>query len=254
MLAMRNILIAIPAFTWQVNLALVTFLCQVIGREHKDARFHLVALPEVAPVHYARNCLVAEFLRQKEMSHLWFIDHDMMPEVSALAILDVDGDIVSGRCLAARTGDRGMELYVTAFTDRNPDTGVFTGVRDNPAEPVPVVGAGAASLLVCRAVLEDPRMQLAPDYVDLVGRPRSLQDEEGAAPAIFRTLYKPNGQILLGEDLDFVFRASQLGYRCMYQPAARMGHLKVQDLNGIEQMLRRELHAQARRDHEMAPP
>ena len=40
-----------------------------------------------------------------------------------------------------------------------------------------------------------------PNFVDLYGKPTSLVD--GDAPPIFRTLYKPNGEVLRGEDIDF---------------------------------------------------
>jgi hypothetical protein len=119
----HDVLIAIPALTWQMNIALAMWLCQVVGHQIGEWRFHLVVGPEMSPVHFARNNLVGEFLRRPEMTHLWFIDHDMMPEVSALQILDVEADIVSGRCLAGRSGPDGMQLVVTAFEARDQATG-----------------------------------------------------------------------------------------------------------------------------------
>jgi hypothetical protein len=238
---MKNVLIAIPALTWQVNLGLATFLCQIVGRSIRDWTFHLVVLPETSPVHFARNTLVGEFLRNADMSHLWFVDHDMIPEESALSLFDIEADIVSGRCLSARSGTDGAELAITAFAERDPVTGAFIHIKSTVSTPTPIIGAGAANLLIRRAVLTDCRMRLTPAYIDLFGKERSLEDEQDAAPAIFRTLHKPNGQILLGEDLDFVYRASALGYVCIYQPSARMGHMKSQDLNSTEKMIRREI-------------
>lgn len=121
---------------------------------------------------------------------------------------------------------------MTAFTHRDEQTGGFVRVQGAPTEPIPIIGAGAANLLIRRKVLQDPRMHLAPEYIDLAGRARSIR-EEGEAPAVFRMVHKPNGQVLLGEDIDFVHRAFELGYQCVYDPRSAMGHLKTTDLASI---------------------
>jgi hypothetical protein len=84
-------------------------------------------------------------------------------------------------------------------------------------------------------------MRLPSAYHDFDGELRTLDDDPEAAPAIFRTPQAPNGRILLGEDIDFVYRAVGLGYRCTYQPRARMGHLKPVNLADLERYVEDEV-------------
>jgi hypothetical protein len=99
-----------------------------LGRSSDPAfgyQFSITVAPEISPVHYARNLLVGIFLKETNADFLWFIDNDMMPDESSLEILNTDADIASGRCLATRPSEHGIDLAVTAFSTRNPATGEF---------------------------------------------------------------------------------------------------------------------------------
>lgn len=236
----NTVLVAIPALDWRINASIATFLYQLAARS-TDPTFgwqcSLAVVPEVSPVHYARNLLVGIFLRETNANALWFIDNDMMPEPGAEKILESEADVVSGHCLATKLCPDGrISLRVTAYTERD-EHGHFRGTPPLNDIPSPIVAAGAANLLIRRRVLEDPRMHYDSSFLDLTGTQRSVLDDSPFAPPVFRTHFKPNGQVQLSEDLDFVYRAHALGYRCLYDPRARMGHLKTADLNGIAQML-----------------
>jgi hypothetical protein len=239
-----RVFVAIPTVHWRLTAQLASFLLRLGSGQLADPRrwsFEIAVLPDVQPVAFARNTLVAAFL-QAESSWLWFLDDDMTPTDSTVAVLDVDADIVTGRAPIVRPGDDGEPIIAhAAFASRKGDAFEYAKAA---AHPVPIVAAGAGCLLVRRAVLEDPRMRLEGRYESAFGEPRDLAQEAEAAPAIFRTPTKPNGEALIGEDMDFVYRAHLLGYRCMFEPKALLGHHKRVDLAGVERMLNRGFRAE----------
>ena len=99
--------------------------------------------------------------------------------------------------------------------------------------------------MIARHVLEDDEIRLSPAYVDRNWEPQRPTADD--APATFRTVYAPNGRMLVTEDLDFVNRASSLGYRCVYEPAAVVGHQKRLDLQDVEAMIRTAVEEGQRR-------
>jgi hypothetical protein len=241
-------MVAVPTMHWRLTAQLASFLLALGAGQLADQRrwsFEIALLPDVAPVHFARNTLVAAFLGSDAQS-LWVLDDDMTPEPTAASVLDVDADIVTGRAPIVRLDAEGRPTIVhAAFAARNGDQFEYAPLGD---QPTPIVAAGAGCLLIRRVVLEDPRMRLAGSYETAFGDRRDLTDEPLAAPAIFRMPTKPNGEPLIGEDIDFVYRAHRLGYRCMFQPNARLGHHKRLDLAGVERMMARarrgERHAE----------
>jgi len=64
-----------------------------------------------------------------------------------------------------------------------------------------------------------------------------------------RVSMKPNGEPLIGEDIDFVYRAHQLGYRCMFQPRALGGQQKTVDLSGVGRMITTATRRATERSH-----
>lgn len=235
-----HVVVAVPCFDARVTapLAELTYrLAAMSGDPELPWTFRICFLSDVSPVAYARNLLVARFLAEPDADVLWFLDADTLPEESALLVLTVDADIVSGRVLSARPGVSGSPSLVVAAFEKRREDGTFEAFSAHVRTPAPMVASGAAHLLVRRRVLEDRRMRVTPKYTGVNGDGCSLDDEPDAAPAIFRTLHKPNGEVILSEDLDFVSRASALGYQCVFDPRARAGHLKTADLSGIEQMI-----------------
>jgi hypothetical protein len=194
------------------------------------------------PVEYARNRLVGAFLKNTKAERLWFIDEDMLPTQTSLELLDVDADIVAGRAWAFDhpNGNRGPSLKLCIFDyNKLGDYKFNPVVPENGSSVMDVTAAGTATMLISRAVLEDPRMNLPGAYTGLDGIVHSVDVEREAddwAPPVFRTLYKPNGHILRGEDLDFCLRAHELGYSIKAHVGSEFGHLKEVNLNDVAAM------------------
>ena len=89
---------------------------------------------------------------------------------------------------------------------------------------VSIDAAGTGTLLISRKVLEDLRMMNSKTYMSAEGQQIELSKEEPLP--IFRTLHKANGSEERSEDIDFVWRAKQLGYQCECVLDARFYHKK----------------------------
>jgi hypothetical protein len=236
-----SIMLGIPTLDFSIQTQLASFLLELCtGKvDPSTFRFEVCFVAGVAPVAFARNTLVGAFL-QSRADALWFIDADITPTPAVLRMLEIDADIVSGRAPIVRPGDDGELVIVHAAFAERLASGGFT-YAGTGAQPLPIVACGAGCLLIRRAVLEDPRLRLSPHYVSPIDEPCTLEDDPVAAPAIFRTPTKPNGEPLIGEDMDFVYRAHRLGYQCAFDAAAACGHVKRVDLAGVEAMIRRAI-------------
>jgi hypothetical protein len=91
-----------------------------------------------------------------------------------------------------------------------------------------VDGVGTAMMLIKRHVLEDRRLWQHPAYFAFDGTPMVMGEED--APPVFREVRKPNGQLDISEDLDFCYRAKQLGYRIVVNHGAKCHHHKRVDV------------------------
>jgi hypothetical protein len=183
------------------------------------------------PVDLARNKICGEFLRTK-CDVLWMIDDDTLPPHNLGDLLGVDGDIVSPLIVGAQPlADGKLGLFNVAYM-KNPkgdwrtmDWEVRgTGVID-------IDSAGTGCLMIRRHVLEDPRMLLPGEYVDIFGELRVLEDTD--PPALFEIRRKPNGEWMCGEDLSFCDRAKSLGYSIKLHTGVVCGHLKQIDLKSL---------------------
>ena len=200
-------------------------------------------LPGIAPVEFARNHLVQHFLERTRADYIWFIDDDVVPTATSAEMLKIDADIVSGRCWIWREDEHsGTRFHVSSFQRDDHPPHRFRTVK--PSDPDDVIkdvdAAGAACLLIKRSVFEDPRMRLDPVYTTPEGETKSLDDEPGP-PAFFRTVQKPNGERYWGEDIDFVWRAKQLGYSAKVHLGASFGHIKEMDLGSVAEMFARSM-------------
>ena len=245
----RGVLIGVPSYSGTLSVKLLAFLESAL-RISADAStpwlFRFTCVSGARPVEYARNALCGDFLRDSAMDRLWFLDADMEPTLDAFELLDLEGDIVGGRALIydARGKDRPARVRVSAFT-HNPEAEKFESAIPAKGERVAEVDAvGTATMLISRRVLEDPRMRIGDEYTDLDGSDKSCDSDATAetwAPAIFRTIYKPNGEILRGEDLDFCLRAKNLGYSIRCDFGIGISHRKNVDLEHIAEMCHYEI-------------
>jgi hypothetical protein len=255
-----GLFIAIPSLSGTTTGGLMEFVStlqvmSLTGKLPFTVQFQVQA--GTSPVEYARNRLVRTFLEHTRAEYLWFIDDDMVPTPSSLAMLFVDADLVAGRAFAWQHRPGGVPRYfISAFraSTRTPvefSTVTAAGPDDLIQE---IDAAGAACLLIRRRVLEDRRMWLPTAYTTPEGDAHDLAGECGDeewAPPVFQCWRKPSGQVYRGEDIDFVWRARQLGYVARVHLGAVFGHVKPIDLEQVGQLWARQIedrleHAPAR--------
>lgn len=234
----KKVMLAIPSVRNEINGGLVEFLCWLFREGIPGYEFDITMPRQRFPHHYARNLCVKAFL-QSDYERLWFIDDDIQPTPRMLRVLEHDADIVSGMYHVLRM-NKGETCYdPRPLLFRVPAQGdapgfMFDRPDDESGMVRPVDAAGAGCLLIKRHVLEDRRMWYATEYMGLDGEMKDYMDENLPdnpkwAPPVFRHAWKPGGDELRSEDIDFCWRARKLGYSMLGDFAAHCGHLKVVD-------------------------
>jgi hypothetical protein len=179
--------------------------------------FFKVFMPnDLSPIEWARNQCVRAFLEDPYYKKLWFIDSDQIPPFNALDLLDYDVPLCSGMTYiwsAEQFDDEGFYkppyMKINAF-DYRPEHDDFTSkLPTNNGSVFECDAAGSACLVIRRDVLET------------IPEPW------------FRTIRDPYGKTLRGEDLDFGYRCTKMGYRTLYVPRVQFGHIKEADLKQI---------------------
>jgi hypothetical protein len=171
---------------------------------------------DLTPVEYARNECVREFLADKRMKRLWFIDADTNPPGNALDLLDFDEPMVSAQTHiwmnAYLDGDGFYKhpiIKANAFKWRRDLDDFLSIVPANDGKPFYCDATGAASLVIKREVIED------------------------MPEPWFRTVRDPYGKMKRSEDLDFTKRATDRRHQLLYVPQVTFGHLKHIDVKQI---------------------
>lgn len=238
----EHIFIGIPCVGDDMHIALLHFLTAIDGVNKNEAapwKFSWTVKSGLRPVEFARNRIVGEFLKT-DANRLFFIDADMIPGTESLQLLHVDADIVSGAAFAFKRSQGGgqprLELCSYKYNVRGDNK--FNSIIPGPgASVLDIDGCGTACMVIRRKVLEDPAMRLAPNY-EWYSNEYNVEDEhDGEAPAIFQTHYKPNGEILRGEDLDFCYRAKNAGYSLKLHAGVDFGHVKPMNLSEVGRMM-----------------
>lgn len=231
------IFVAIPAVEDKIHAAISVFL-SILDRAsmHPDCpyAFSHEIFPGLRNVDYARNRIVGRFLRSTA-SRLWMIDDDMMPSSEMIDLLAVDADIVVPRMFAFKRANAEPQLQCCAFKHNLNGDGKFNAIVPTRPIPIEVDSAGTGAILIKRRVLEDRRVWYPCEY-EWNGVMCNLDDErlsENWAPPIFRFHYKPNGEMLRGEDLDFCLRAREAGYKIMGHMGVACGHAKLVNLDDV---------------------
>lgn len=244
-----HVAICIPMDDGMTNAGLMQYQQVLAGwglnQKPRQYRFSLLVNTFMRPVEYARNLLVRDFLKT-DAQYLWFIDADMIPTSSTTAIFEVDADMVCGRAHAYQDfpgGNTGVKI--SAHT-KEKDTDLFVNIlpKDDDGIVQDVEACGTAHLLIKRHVIEDRRLWLPTNYVNGDGVEKDLYsetDQESYAPPVFRSLYKPNGMLIRGEDVDFTYRATRLGYSLKIHLGSEIGHFKKMDVDGVERAARQAL-------------
>lgn len=188
----------------------------------KKYKFSTLILENINGYALMRNTASKRFL-ESVCDRMWFWDNDVVPADNALTLPDVDGDIVAATYPFVHCTS-GAYLKVDDLGDlstRNSDC-----VPGGTLMDVTCVGTGCT--IIRREVLEDRRMHYSRDFIRMDGKPDRLGDNE--PPAIFRYHYLPHGGTLMGEDYDFCYRASKLGYRVRHDGRVVCDHVKTMAL------------------------
>ena len=235
----ERVFVGIPHVGDDISLVIVNFV-NALHNMNADPEcpwsFTVCIEQNKRPVYYARNCIVGRFL-ESDCERLWFIDADMLPPPTAFQVLHAEGDIVAARMYAIkRNADQSPRLELCAFKYVEDDK-KFHSIAPIPGV-TPVIcdvdAVGTGCTVVRRKVLEDKRLwgESTYDWNGKQGDVLQEKDDEGtSAPPIFRWHEKPNGKPLRGEDLDFTWRAKQLGYSVRVNPGADCGHIKSMNLD-----------------------
>jgi hypothetical protein len=184
------------------------------------------------PVGRCRNKLVEMFLADAHKTHLLFADTDMvLPENGVDLLLETGAPLVCGPAPICRgqtvvgPHDPVPQLTTNIMDAHDParrgqpvapdDPHLQYDYRDygdSPDEPFHCDASGMSFCLIAREILE--RMP----------------------PPWFSFVDCPNRRII-GEDVYFFRKASQLGYRLLVHPRAMCDHVKRADLTNLERLL-----------------
>jgi hypothetical protein len=224
----EHILICLLTYSDSVNVSFLWWLDQIrsLNSDEKHPRtYEVMYFPGLRPVAYARNVAATNFLNHPTADRLWFIDDDLVPTENSIKVFDSNADIVSGLYWLLLMEDGKPTLSTAAYTKIE---GGFQQINPNNRligqDIISIDAAGTGTLLIKRKVLEDVRMMGSKKYISSEDENMELSNIE--ALPIFRTLYKPNGSEERSEDIDFVWRAKQLGYKCECVLDARFSHKK----------------------------
>ena len=222
------ILISLLTYSDSVNVSFLWWIDNIrkLNDDPNHPRtYEVMYVPGLRPVAYARNVAITNFLNHPTADKMWFIDDDLVPTESSLNIFNSNADIVSGL------------YYLLLMEGQNPTISTAIYHKDTlgfkQIDPknykgqspiIPIDAAGTGTLLISRKVAEDSRMMLSNEYMSAEGQLTTLREDE--ALPIFRTLAKANGSEERSEDIDFVWRAKQLGYSVEGVLDARFLHKK----------------------------
>lgn len=217
---MKHILIATATMDLRLSTGVTRFFSQAHQRNSlpDGPRLSTLILEGVRGYAHMRN-RACQALFASSCDGLWFVDGDTMPPPNAFDLLDVEGDVV-----AAAMPYETLTGAVMVLRDLD-DLSSTKAIP--PGDVLNATAVGCGFTLIRRSVLEDPRLRWASSYCRQDGSVRDLADDPNAAPAIFRYHFKPDGDTDMGEDWDFTYRASRLGYRVRLHRGVECDHLKT---------------------------
>lgn len=223
------VVIAYPTMDMDVSAKLTQFLLATEAYNSVPEaiyRFEHVTVNDCRPVAKARNVLVRMALDMRPPAdYVWFLDSDSAPNIEALELLgSLKGVDILGGIVPVYNPQRPPCLYYNVYK-RHTDLH-WSPVLDLPdGQVVDVDGFGTACMLVSARVLRDKRMWC--------GKPKA--DSE----PLFRFQYDIDGGWLKGEDLDFCWRAKELGYKVQVNTSIKVGHHKTVDLEAMMGLIRK---------------
>ncbi len=229
----EHILIVTATMDKMVSSGLASFFGAVHAQNGTtEYKFSTLVLENIAGYALMRNIASKHFL-ESDCDRLWFIDNDVMPAANVLSMLDVDADICAAVVPFVHCTS-GAFMRVSDLDDLSTIDKKYYSV--GTLEDATCVGT--ACTWIKRKVLEDPGMYYSRDYIRRDGKPDRLNDDE--PPAIFQYHYLPHGGTMMGEDFDFTYRASKLGYRVRYDGRVICDHVKTMALLEVIERAKRQ--------------
>lgn len=221
-------MIALLTYGDSVNVSFLSWLDRLgaLNSDPSHPRTYEVSyIPGRRPVAYARNVAMYRFLKSGA-DKLWFIDDDLVPTESSLKIFESSADIVSGLyyLLFVEEGTKPSILSCIYYKKSGGFSNIDTKSRLIGQDIIPIDAAGTGSLLIDKKVILDDRMMLPLEYEMADGGIARIAGKDSVP--YFRTMYKADASEERSEDIDFVWRAKQLGYRCECVLDARFFHNK----------------------------
>jgi len=196
----------------ELKIELVKYLLETIVKYGEDV---IIYFRSKQPVDVNRNEIVEDFLESR-CEWLLFLDSDMAPRTDLLEMTKHKLPLVSGLTtimpskypiplLFSKSKNKSSEKY-TLITPNE----MKNRMKDSLIE-VDVVGAGC--LLINRKVF----LKVKKPYFEFI------KDKDG--------------KMFLGEDFNFCEKAKKLGFKIYVDAKHRVGHMKVIDLHGVNEMV-----------------
>jgi hypothetical protein len=223
----ERIFIALLTYGDSVNVSFLSWIdsIRMLNSDPSHPRtYEVMYIPGRRPVAYARNVAATKFIKSGA-DRLWFIDDDLVPTESSMKIFESDADIVSGLYYLLFVDDGKPSIKPSIYYK---NIGGFSHIdirqRMIGQDIIPIDAAGTGTLLIKRRLMLDETILNSSEYINASGE-NSILSKDDELP-YFRTIYKADAKEELSEDLDFVWRAKQLGYRCECVLDARFYHKK----------------------------
>ena len=235
---MEHILICTATMDKKVSSGINNFFSAAHAQNAGATRykFSTATLENVQGYALMRN-MASQKLLESPCDRLWFIDNDVIPPANVMDLLETDGDIV-GASIPYAFSLSAAFLKLKDLNDLRTMEGHFL-----PSDQThDVTCVGTACTIIRRHVLEDPRMHGTRDFLYRDGRKGRLSDD--APPPIFQFHRLPNGDINMGEDWDFCYRASKLGYRVRYDGRVLCDHAKTVGLLEVIEKAKQQWEAE----------
>ena len=245
---MPEALILVPASDRRVDASIPQAICRMYGVVNDPAyegprwTFHFDFAAGKHGHDYARNFAAGLRHKYPRAERVLWLDDDMGVDERLLYLLNYDGaDIVTGMYAAYGRDKSGVRPIFQAYPVMDPTKrprffGTYTPQPNDP----PVIGlegCGFGCVAVKRHVLDDPRMLLPRTFNDIDGT--ELRDPANSVEPMFRFVRHSYGKPAVGEDLDWCYRARQLGYTIHGLTGVVFDHWKLTSTEAIREGMQR---------------
>lgn len=231
----QHIVVAIPTMHRRITDSILDFMLgmwELNARSDSPWYFDMIRTSNLTYIEAARNRLVRMFLEMPTADRMFFIDSDTLPTPDSFRMLMVkDAPIIAGVYPIIKVDkDNATQPIITSIWReyrRRESDGVMTYkplvFEELDGKPHEVDAVATGSMIIDRAVLEDPRMCTG-------------VDPDGTR-AVFNWPRWPSGASICSDDVDFCQRARANGWKVVAHTGVIWGHDKPVDLKWIMEQL-----------------